>query len=209
MVRIPEKDPYQARHDDYAQETKWPFKGQSLPVMVDPKHTDKIEIVWDEVPEGGNRATQAPSLADALKTALAARAGLGTDPTATLRELGGNTEALAQLTPFLQRIEQVTGRDLTSRVEQAIEVATSVAAGEGTIPVVPLTIARPAPPTMSGSAKRSKPAPQAEPHVTGLRFRPMAPLAPMPPTAPMGEVRMSPVPASEPMAALPHSRVLN
>ena len=54
VVRAEGIAPYSLEHSCFARAKHFPFPGMQLPVEVDPKRTDRINILWGEVPDHGD-----------------------------------------------------------------------------------------------------------------------------------------------------------
>src|SRR3712207_992670 len=61
-------EPFTLRHKCMCRADKWPYAGMSLPVTFDREHQDRLDVDWDRVPSGKDRAMQQ---AEALRDALA------------------------------------------------------------------------------------------------------------------------------------------
>ncbi len=107
VVRAEGIAPYSLEHSCFAKARHFPYPGMVLPVLVDPKRTDRIKIVWDEVPDHGSVArSQSEAIAAQMRgappsTSGGSNAGLppetaqivdqlrGTFPGATVEVAGG------------------------------------------------------------------------------------------------------------------------
>ena len=70
VVRAEGIAPYSLEHSCFARAKHFPYPGMQLPVEVDPKRTDRINILWGEVPDHGDVArTQAEAIAAQMRGA--------------------------------------------------------------------------------------------------------------------------------------------
>lgn len=127
VVRAEGIAPYSLEHSCFARAKHFPFPGMQLPVAVDPKRTDRINILWGEVPDHGDVArTQADSIAAQMRGAPPAAgggrpiAGVPPEAEAIVGQLQGMfPEATVQVSgsgvvgpDTIKSVEQVLGRDL-------------------------------------------------------------------------------------------------
>ena len=127
VIRAAGIAPYSLEHSCFARARHFPYPGMLLPVEVDPNRTDRINILWDEVPDHGDVArTQAEAVADQMRGAPPAVGGGGPTaevppeaaaivgqlrdmfPGATVQVSGGGAAGM----DAIKSVEQVLGRDL-------------------------------------------------------------------------------------------------
>jgi hypothetical protein len=57
-VRVPDREPYLAKHTCFAKRDRYPMPGTMLPVTVDPEDPERLRIEWDRVPSRDERVAQ-------------------------------------------------------------------------------------------------------------------------------------------------------
>ncbi|MGB0969347.1 MAG: SHOCT domain-containing protein [Mycobacterium sp.] len=127
VVRADGIAPYSLEHSCFAKAKHFPYPGMQLPVEVDPKRTDRINILWGEVPDHGDVArTQAEAIAAQMRGAPPAAgggrpiAGVPPETAAIVDQLKGMfPEATVQVSgsgvvgpDSIKSVEQALGRDL-------------------------------------------------------------------------------------------------
>ncbi|MCH9733382.1 MAG: hypothetical protein K0U78_02350 [Actinomycetia bacterium] len=119
--------PYPLEHTCFARAKHFPRPGMLLPVEVDPKRTDRINILWNEVPAHGDVArSQAEAIAAQMRGTPPASAGghppagMTSEEAAIVGQLQGMfPEATVQVSgsgvvgpDAIKSMEQALGRDL-------------------------------------------------------------------------------------------------
>ncbi len=103
-------EPFTLRHKCMAPAKRWPHPGSVLPVVFDRRHTDRLDVQWDELPTGEERGM---AQAEALRDALAGGGGAFPAGAAHVQtqviDLSADPNAGAAM---LSALEGATGQDL-------------------------------------------------------------------------------------------------
>lgn len=106
-------EPFTLRHKCMAPADRWPHPGAVLPVVFDRRHTDRLDVQWDDVPTGEERGmAQAEALRSALAGGGAAPPGgfpAGVHVETRVIDLSSQPEARDAM---LGALEAATGQDL-------------------------------------------------------------------------------------------------
>ena len=113
VVQAQGVEPFTLEHKCTARADRWPYAGMQLPVVFDREHHDRLDVKWDDVATGRERALEQ---ADALRDALAAGGMAATPPAA------GNVTVQTQVIDvsgdpakrdaLIDALEDATGQDL-------------------------------------------------------------------------------------------------
>lgn len=68
VVEAPGVEPFTLEHNCLARADKWPYPGETLPVVFDRQHHDRLDVQWDKLPSKKELARQR---AEALRDAMA------------------------------------------------------------------------------------------------------------------------------------------
>jgi hypothetical protein len=109
LVRLPDREPYEASPKLWMTRAKYPIAGTTLPVTVDPDDASVVRIEWDEVPE--------------IDAWIADRHPVFTDPDTVQRELSEVVKALRK------HVRQDAMRDAAWRGATAMGPDSGVDAG--------------------------------------------------------------------------------
>jgi hypothetical protein len=90
VVQAPGAEPFTLRHGCMAPADRWPHPGTVLPVVFDREHTDRLDVQWDDMPTGEERAQ---AQADALRDSLAGGGGAFGHVHTQVIDLSGRREA--------------------------------------------------------------------------------------------------------------------
>lgn len=99
-------EPFTVEKHCLAPASRWPHPGTQLPVVFDREHTDRLDIKWDAVPTGQERAREQ---AEALRSALAGQPQAQTTTHTQVIDLTGDPQARGAI---LGAVEAMTGQDL-------------------------------------------------------------------------------------------------